>query len=150
MASISSIILPHVLIILFDNVDEMDMDECQIVIMLQKMISKGLLDEEYPMNDDDDALFDMNVDTEVEGNGSFFNHCDFFLKNIYVQLYEIEGEIEGDAEKTLICLLRKCPKVFLVYDLNPNVFIIIIIPRKDIIPLKVNGVNTLGTKVQQM
>ncbi|KAG9136230.1 hypothetical protein Leryth_003822 [Lithospermum erythrorhizon] len=58
--------------------------------------SEGLLDEEYDM-DDDDTLFDLNVDHGLENDGIITTHTQFFSSNVHDQLNASDGDIDLDC-----------------------------------------------------
>ncbi|GAA0169466.1 hypothetical protein LIER_23949 [Lithospermum erythrorhizon] len=53
--------------------------------------SEGFVDEEYDM-EDDDTLFDMNINQGVEEDGASFSHAQLFSSGVHDQLKEAEGE----------------------------------------------------------
>ncbi|KAG9152820.1 hypothetical protein Leryth_017644 [Lithospermum erythrorhizon] len=56
----------------------------------------GFLDEEYDM-DDDDTLFDLNVDHGLENDGIISTHTQFFSSNVHDQLNATDGDIDLDC-----------------------------------------------------
>ncbi|GAA0155395.1 hypothetical protein LIER_13135 [Lithospermum erythrorhizon] len=55
--------------------------------------SEGFVDEEYDM-EDDDTLFDMNIDQRVKEDEASFSHAQLFSSGVHDQLKEAEGELD--------------------------------------------------------